>query len=559
MGSTAGVLRPGGAVPESPAQNAVQTRTVENPSPAAHDHSQWKPRANPWLIAATVALAAFMEVLDTSIANVALPHIAGNLGASTDEGTWVLTSYLVANAIVLPLGGWASSVLGRKNFFLLCITIFTIASFLCGIAPTLPMLLLCRILQGAGGGGLQPMAQAIMADSFEEHKRGQAFALYGLVAVLAPSIGPTLGGWITDSYSWRWIFYINIPVGILAYILVTRVVDDPPWIKPNRKLLLSVDYLGLAFLTLAMGGLQIALDKGEENDWFASPFICFFAALFVFGIAGLILWEWRQKTPLINLRLFKFKNFAICCFLMMLVGGVLNASTVLHPQMLQQLLGYTATNAGMALTAGGFSLVVVMPFAGWTTSKFPARNIAAVGFAIFAFSFWYTTRQLSLNMSFANASWLRVVQLAPIPFCFISITNAAYVGLPREQSNQVSGLINFVRNIGGSIFIALTGAAVTNRAMSHQARLQESMTSLNQPFQHFTKGTGGYLGQVFGSHNSAVLSQASAYQELNRQAAMLGYVDVFKMLFWMAIGMIFLAFMLNKNRPGKGGGGGGMH
>ena len=238
------------ANPALPAPGGV---TVTNPQPIVS--AQWKPRVNPWLIAMTVALAAFMEVLDTSIANVALPHIAGSLGASTDEGTWVLTSYLVANAIVLPIGGWASNVMGRRNFFVMCITIFTIASFLCGAAPSLPLLLLFRVIQGAGGGGMQPMAQAIMADSFEPHKRGQAFALYGLVAVLAPSIGPTLGGWITDNFSWRWIFFINIPVGILAFILVTRLVDDPPWIKPDRSLLRKMDYLGLSFLTIAMGGL----------------------------------------------------------------------------------------------------------------------------------------------------------------------------------------------------------------------------------------------------------------------------------------------------------------
>ncbi len=259
----------------SPESGGSKVTTVENPNAAPL--TPWKPRVNPWLIAMTVALAAFMEVLDTSIANVALPHIAGSLGASTDEGTWVLTSYLVSNAIVLPLGGWASSLMGRRNFFVLCITIFTVASFLCGAAPTLPMLLIFRVIQGAGGGGMQPMAQAIMADSFEPQKRGQAFALYGLVAVLAPSIGPTLGGWITDNFSWRWIFFINIPVGILAFILVTRLVEDPPWIKADLSKLRNMDYMGLAFLTLAMGGLQIMLDKGEENDWFASGFIRFFA------------------------------------------------------------------------------------------------------------------------------------------------------------------------------------------------------------------------------------------------------------------------------------------
>ena len=560
MGSSAGVLTGDESMPDTPKGNrSARPKTMENPSPQAIDHSQWKPRVNPWLIAATVALAAFMEVLDTSIANVALPHIAGNLGASTDQGTWVLTSYLVANAIVLPLGGWASNLIGRKNFFLLCITIFTIASFACGIAPSLPILLLCRVIQGAGGGGLQPMAQAIMADSFDERKRGQAFALYGLVAVLAPSIGPSLGGWITDSYSWRWIFYINIPVGILAYIMVTRLVDDPPWIKPDKGLLGKVDYLGLTFLTLAMGGLQIMLDKGEENDWFASNFIRFFAVMFVVGMVGLVIWELRQKTPLINLRIFKYKNFAICCFLMMLVGGVLNASTVLQPQFLQQLLGYTATNAVLALTAGGVSLLVVMPFAGWATGKFPARNVAACGFIIFAFSFWYSTTQLTLDMSFSNASWLRVIQLAPIPFAFISITTAAYVGMPKEQSNQVAGLINFVRNIGGSILIAVTGAIVTNRTLRHEALLQESMTSLNIPFQQSTQGLNGSLGQSFGHANSQMMAGGAIYQQLQQQAAMLGYQDVYKLLFWMALGMVFLSFMLSKNRPGGGGGAAAMH
>jgi DHA2 family multidrug resistance protein len=513
---------------------------------------QWKPRVNPWLIAMTVALAAFMEVLDTSIANVALPHIAGDLGASTDQGTWVLTSYLVSNAIILPIGAWASSVIGRRNFFLLCITIFTIASFLCGLAPSLPILLIARVIQGIGGGGLQPMAQAIMADSFEEKKRGQAFALYGLVAVLAPSIGPTLGGWITDNYSWRWIFYINIPVGILAFMLVTRLVEDPPWIKADRNNLKNLDYVGLGLLTIAMGGLQIMLDKGEENDWFASNFIKFFGFLFVVGITGLIWWELRVKNPVMNLRLFKYRNFAICCLLMILVGGVLNASTVLQPQFLQQLLGYTATIAGEALTGGGLALVVVMPLAGIATGKFPARNLLALGFSFFAAAFYYASTHLTLDMSFGFASWLRILQMVPIPFCFIAITNAAYIGLPREASNQVSGLINFVRNVGGSIFIAVTGAIVTNRSLFHQARLQESMQSGSQAFVAQSNA----LTQTFGSTSqgpgAALMAHAQIYQQLNQQAGAMGYQDIYRMLCWMACGMVLCSFLLQKNRPGQG-------
>ncbi|HEV2322632.1 MAG TPA: DHA2 family efflux MFS transporter permease subunit [Terracidiphilus sp.] len=528
-------------------------------SAEAYEHAHWKPRVNPWLIAMTVALAAFMEVLDTSIANVALPHIAGNLGASEDQSTWVLTSYLVSNAIVLPLGGWISNVMGRRNFFVLCITIFTFSSFLCGAAPTLTLLLVFRILQGAGGGGLQPMAQAIMADSFEPHKRGQAFALYGLVAVLAPSIGPTLGGWITDNYSWRWIFFINIPVGILAFILVTRMVDDPPWIKPDRGLLRNIDYVGLSFLTIAMGGMQIMLDKGEENDWFASDFIRVMAVLFIAGMIGLIVWEWNRRQPLMNLKLFRFKNFAICCFLMMLVGGVLNANTVLQPQFMQLLLGYTAMTAGLALTAGGLALVVMMPLAGIATGKVSARWLVVGGFTMLVLTFRYAADVTNLQMSFAEASWLRVVQMLPLPFCFISITNAAYVGLPKRESNQVAGLINFARNIGGSILIAVTNAQVTNRAMWHQQHLQNAMQSANLGFQQRTQALSGFLSGMVGAANAHGMALASIYNQLNRQAQMQGYQDVYMELSWVSVGLIALGFLLSKNKPGEGAGAGAMH
>ena len=519
----------------------------------AEAKQEWKPKTNPWLIAATVALAAFMEVLDTSIANVALPHIAGNLGASQDQGTWVLTSYLVANAIVLPAGAWASSVIGRRNFFLACIALFTLASFACGIAPSLPILLVARVIQGAGGGGLQPMAQAIMADSFDEKRRGQAFALYGLVAVLAPSIGPTMGGWITDNYSWRWIFYINIPVGILAYILVTRLVEDPPWIKPSRDNLRKLDYIGLSFLTIAMGGMQVFLDKGQEKDWFSSEFIRIFASLFVVGMIGLIWWEFRVKNPIMNLRLFRFKNFAICCGLMMLVGGVLNAATVLQPQFMQELLGYTATKAGEALTGGGLALLVVMPLAGVAVGKFPARNLVMIGFAFFAYSFYFSSTHVSLNLSFNENAFMRVIQMLPIPFAFISITNAAYVGLPKEASNQVSGIINFARNVGGSILIALTGAGVVQRTTFHQERLQNYMQPGNQPFVNQMDALTGFFHGITGNAVDAhSMAQASIYQNLIRQASALAYQDIYRVLCWMSVCLVFFGLMLSKNKPGQG-------
>ena len=518
----------------------------------ASPDSQWKPKVNPWLIASTVALAAFMEVLDTSIANVALPHISGSLGASTDEGTWVLTSYLVSNAIVLPMGAWASSVLGRKNFFMLCIVIFTVASFLCGISPSLPILLLARVIQGAGGGGLQPMAQAIMADSFDEKKRGQAFALYGLVAVLAPSIGPSLGGWITDNYSWNWIFYLNIPVGILALILVHRLVEDPPWIKGDRSNLGRLDYVGLGFLSIAMAGMQIMLDKGEEDNWFASNLVAVCGVLFVAGMIGLIWREWLAKNPIMNVRLFKHRNFAICAVLMILVGGILNATTVLQPQYSQALLHYTATLAGEALTGGGVALLVVMPLAGVATGRFAARNIAVLGFAFFAGAFYYTSTQLNVNMSFGSSTWLRVWQVVPIPLCFIAITNAAYVGLPKEASNQVSGIINFARNVGGSVFISGTGAIVTNRTLFHEARLADGMRLSNPAYvNHLNALTHAYSAVASGP-GAAALARGAIYRELNSQASALGYVDIYRMLAWMSLAMVACALLLNKNKPGEG-------
>jgi len=546
-------------LPEIEVASQDKASPATPPRPVQAQETQWRPRVNPWIIAATVALAAFMEVLDTSIANVALPHIAGSLGASTDQGTWVLTSYLVSNAIVLPIGAWASSVIGRRNFFVLCIVIFTVSSFLCGAALSLPMLLLFRIMQGIGGGGMQPMAQAIMADSFEPQKRGQAFALYGLVAVLAPSIGPTLGGWITDNFSWRWIFFINIPVGILTFFLVTRLVEDPPWIKADRSRLRHIDYMGLSVLTISMGGLQIMLDKGEENDWFASGFIQFFAVLFVGGIAALIWWELRHKNPIINIKLFRFKNFAICCFLMALVGGVLNANTVLQPQFMQQLLGWNATTAGMALTAGGVMLLFMMPLAGYATGKISARYLAMGGFIMFVITFRYAAEATTLGMSFPAASWLRVVQMMPLPFCFISITTAAYVGMPKEESNQVSGLINFVRNIGGSILIALTNAQVTSRTLWHQQHLQNAMTSASNAFQQHQQALTGFFSGSFGGPNGNAMALASIYNQLNQQAQAQGYQDVYMELSWMSVGLVLLALLLSGNRPGAGAPAGAMH
>src|SRR5580693_1322523 len=317
----------------------------------------WTPKFNPWLIAVVVAMAAFMEILDTSIANVALPHIAGDLGASNDESTWVLTSYLVSNAIILPISGWLATSFGRKRFFLLCIFMFTVTSLLCGIAPSLGALILFRVLQGAGGGGLQPMAQAILADTFPPQKRGLAFAAYGITTILAPTIGPTLGGWITDNYSWRWIFYINLPVGVLTLFLVFRMVEDPPYIR-NKGAGVRIDYIGIALLALGVGALQILLDKGQEDDWFGSHFIVTLMAISATCLVSLVLWELHSKTPVIDVRMYKSFNFALANLMMFVLGMVFFSSLVLMPQFLQTLMGYTATSAGLVLSGAAVITLV---------------------------------------------------------------------------------------------------------------------------------------------------------------------------------------------------------
>ncbi len=437
----------------------------------------WKPKTNPWLIAATRGsggLYGGAGHLDRQRGAAPYRGQPGRQCRSEHLGAHLVPGSECDRVADGRLGGERD----RAEEFLHALhrDLHDQFLFVRHRAHALGLLLLFRVFQGVGGGGLQPMAQAIMADSFEPSKRGLAFSLYGLVAVLAPSIGPTLGGWITDNYSWHWIFYINIPVGILALFLTNRLVEDPPYQKADRKNLYRIDYIGVGLLIVSMGALQITLDKGEEKDWFGSHFIVGFGITFIIAFIALIIWEFHAEKPLMDLRLFKFRNFAVCAFLMLLTGGLLNATTVLQPQFLQQELGYTATIAGLSLSGGGLVLLVVMPMAGQAVSRFPARNLIAMGFVLFAVGYFYTATHLSLLISFGFASWLRVVQIVAIPFVFISVTTAAYFGIPPEKNNQVSGLINFVRNIGGSILISLTNALVTERAQWHQSQLSKNTT-----------------------------------------------------------------------------------
>jgi DHA2 family multidrug resistance protein len=520
--------------------------TTSNSTPV--DTLGARPAVNPWLIAVVVSLAAFMEVLDTSIANVALPHIAGDLGASNDESTWVLTSYLVSNAIVLPISGWFVGMLGRKRFFLLCIVIFTLSSLLCGIAFSLGFLLFARILQGAGGGGLQPMAQAILADSFPPEKRGLAFSVYAITAIVAPAIGPTLGGWITDNYSWRWIFYINLPVGILALFLVYRLIEDPSYITRNIGKSLRVDYIGFGLLVLGVGALQILLDKGQEDDWFGSNFILTLTVVAVVCLTALIIYEWFQKDPLVDVRLFRHANFGVASVVMFMVGALSFASTVLMPQFLQTQLGYTAQKAGMVLSFGALVLLMELPLVGRLTTKIQARHLIAFGFLCLAGAMYLSTQRIDLSLSFGQATWLRILQYIPLGFIFVPASTAAYNGIAAEKNNAVAGLVNFMRNIGSSVGTSLVTTMITRRAQFHQQRLSSHTTLVDS---EFAKALAGLTQQLIRAGASAYDAQRQAYARLyaslKAQASTLGYIDTYYFLFVAAAIMFLLSFALAKN------------
>jgi len=514
----------------------------------------WRPSVNPWLIAVVVAMAAFMEVLDTSIANVALPYMAGSLGASTDESTWVLTSYLVSNAIVLPISGWFARTLGRKRFFMMCLVIFTLSSLLCGIAPSLGAIILFRVLQGAGGGGLQPVAQSILADTFPPEKRGLAFALYGVTVVVAPTIGPTLGGWITDNYTWRWIFFINLPVGILALLLVYRLIEDPPWARRIAGAGVKIDYIGVALLTLGVGALQVMLDKGQEEDWFASHFILTLAVLAGVGLVSFVFWEWFYKEPIVEVRLYKNLNFLGANAMMFILGIMLFSSLVMMPLFLQTLLGYTAESAGLVLSGGGLLLLFLMPIAGTLASKIQARYLIAFGWLTLALAMYYSTQHLDLDISFRSASVVRVVQVFGLGFLFVPITMVSYVGLPAEKSSSVSGLVNFMRNIGSSIGTSMVTTLIARHAQAHQLYLVAHVTPGGQ---NFTQRVNGLTARLVASGLDTTRATEQAYARLYRaligQATMLAYIDTYWILAVGAGIMFLLSFLLRKNNPGAGG------
>jgi len=533
---------------ESPANSPPNGGTPPADLPSLEP---WHPKYNPWLIAVVVALAAFMEVLDTSIANVALPYMAGSLGASTDESTWVLTSYLVSNAIVLPMSGWVAGALGRKRFFMICLAIFTVSSLLCGIAPNLGAIILFRVLQGAGGGGLQPMAQAILADTFPPEKRGLAFAVYGITVIFAPTIGPTLGGWITDSYSWRWIFFINLPVGIVALLLISRLIEDPPWVKRAAGAGVRIDYIGVALLTIGVGALQVMLDKGQEDDWFGSHFILTLAVIAGVGLVSLVIWEWYQKYPIVEVRLFKNLNFLGANLMMFIVGIMLFSSLVMMPLFLQTLMGYTSESAGLVLSGGSLVLLFLMPVIGALSTKVQARYMIAFGWLALSFGMFYSTQRLDLEISFRSASLLRIVQVVGFPFLFVPINLVSYVGMPLEKSGSVAGLINFMRNIGSSIGTSMVTTLLARRAQFHQVYLVAHVTPGRPGLAEAAAALAARL-VASGAQAEVALSQTYGmlYRALIAQATTLAYLDTFWILSVGAAIMCFFSFMLRRNQPG---------
>ncbi len=492
---------------------------------AAGDH-------NPWLVAVIVSMATFMEVLDTSVANVSLRHIAGNLAATVDESTWVLTSYLVSNAIILPISGWLGIAIGRKRFYLMCVALFGASSLCCGLAPSLGWLIFFRVLQGLGGGGLAPSEQSILADTFSPAQRGQAFALYGVAVVVAPTLGPTLGGWITDNYSWRWIFLINVPVCLLSLFLASTVLVDPPAVELERKQALSgglrIDFLGFGLVALGLGTLQLVLDKGQEDDWFSSQFILIAALVSALSLVALVIWELVRDDPVIDLRLMKNKNFSASMAVMFVTGFILIGTTQIIPRFLQDMMGYSATQAGLALTAGGVATLGLMPLVGALLKKVQAKYLIAMGLLIEVVACYHLSG-FDAQVSFGHAAAARVLQAVGLPFLFVPISTVAYAGLPPGKNGAASALVNTMRNLGGSFGISVAVALLARRTQFHHGRLAESVTPYAPVWQA-----------------RAESSLASLNALVTRQAQVLSYVDIFWFLTIVAAAAVPIAFLLRR-------------
>lgn len=515
----------------------------------------WRPHHNQWAIAMTVTLATFMEIMDSSVANVSLPHIAGALGADENQATWVITSYLVANAIILPLSSYLSSLMGRKRFYMTCVALFAGSSLLCGLAPSLPLLLVFRVMQGIGGGGLAPSEQSILADTFLPRERGKAFALYGMAVVFAPTIGPTLGGYITDHFTWRWIFFINVPVAIISLMLTQRLVEDPPHVirevEEARQHGFRIDYMGFGLVALAFGCLEVVMDKGQQDDWFGSHFITIFTVICAVSMVALIVWELmqvkRKDRPILDLRLFLNRTFTVSFGMMFALGLALYGTTILLPQFLELLLGYTAEQAGMALSAGGLVTMACMPIVAIVIGKIDARWLIAFGFLILGVATFHMSH-INLEISFRYALELRAFQALGLAFLFVPINTVSYTGMRPEQNNDVSGLMNLARNVGGSVGTSIFTTMLARGEQRHQSYLAGYARPDNALLQHRVHGLAAALAQRgMPVADAPHLARAQIFHALQMQAGLLSYIDVLR--FFAVVALLLVPSVLLMRKP----------
>ena len=504
---------------------------------------EWHPRHSPWLIAVGVMMATFMEVLDTSIANIALPHIAGSLSATPEEATWVLTSYLISNAIVLPTTGWLANHFGRKRVFMFCIVMFTLASAMCGLAWSLPTLIIARILQGIGGGAMVPIAQSIMLESFPRQKRGAAMAIFAQGVVVAPILGPTLGGWITDSYSWRWIFYINLPVGILALFMAQWLVEDPPYIQRNKKA--TIDFIGFGLLVAWLATLQILLDKGQEADWFGTDWVRWFTAVSVLSFLGFIWWEFTAEHPLVDLRVFKNRNFTVGLILMTTLGAILYGTTAQLPLFLQTLMGYPALQSGYALSPRGIAAFFTTFLVGRLVGKIRGRWMLCFGFTLLAVSS-FMLANINLQVSQINVIWPSVVNGIAISFIFVPLTTITMSQLHQQQLGNATGLYNLTRNLGGSIGIAFVTTMLARGAQSHQSLMVGHLATDNPAFRQQFDAAKNLLSHHADPATATHQAYAAVYSLLDQQAHLLAYVDNFFIFGAMALIAMPLIFLFKR-------------
>ena len=514
---------------------------------------EWQPKANPWLIALVVTLAAFMEILDTTIVNVALPHIAGALSSSSDQATWTLTSYLVANGIVLPISGFLGNRIGRKRYFLICIAMFGACSLLCGLAESLPMLIVSRLLQGFFGGGLQPNQQSIILDTFAPEKRGMAFSITAVATIVAPVLGPTLGGWITDNTSWRWIFFINIPVAMLTFFGVSTLVEDPPWVKDEPKR--GIDRIGLGLIALGLGSLQVVMDRGEDDDWFGSPFICVMAVLAAAGLLGAVGWLLTARKPIVNLRVMADRNFALGSFLTFMLFAIVYSSAVLIPQLSQEVLKYNSTLAGLVLSPGAVLVCFTIPLVQQAMRFVATKYIVAFGFVVIGAGLAYSML-LAPDIDYATLAKMRAAQSIGIALLFVPISTLSYATLPKTLNGDAAALYTMFRNVSGSIGISLATAMVTERTQVRTAHLVSHLNPFDPQYVQLLQRTSNtLLGLGHGAGTTMGTATGMVYQTLRTQAQVLAYSDVFMFCAVGAFCVVPFAFLFSSVKASGGGGG----